>query len=244
MLARFYAPGATGIGDLATLPPEEARHARTVVRLGPGDFVAVFDGAGREFLARVERVGPRVVEVRLLEPRRPAPELTVRLVVALAVLKGGRSDQAVRDATLLGAAELQPLLTGRVVLPPDAASRIERRWRKLAIASCKQCGRATVPPIRPPVTLDRWLAADSAALRLLLVEPDLPVEAAPLAALAGHRPASASLTVGPEGGWTTDEVARAIAAGCRAVRLGPRTLRAEVAPVVALSVLLFLWGEL
>jgi 16S rRNA (uracil1498-N3)-methyltransferase len=244
VLARFYAPAATAAGRIVPLPPEEARHARDVLRLKCGDLVAVFDGDGHEFLARLERLTPRLVEVRLLESRTPVPELAVELAVALAVLKGGRSDQAVRDATLLGATYLQPLLTDRVVLPRAAAGRIERRWRQIAIAACKQCGRATVPRVQEPIDFDGWIAADGAARRLLLVEPGAAVDAVPLGALAGERPRSVSVTIGPEGGWTREEVQRAQTAGYQAVRLGPRTLRAEIVPVVALSVLLFLWGEL
>lgn len=244
MLPRFYVPGATTPGAQAALPPEEARHARTVLRVRVGTRVAVFDGRGHEFVAEVERVSPRAVEVRLLEPRPSAPELALSLVVAQAVLKGGKADHAVRDVTMLGATAIRPLLTDRVVLPGAVASRLERRWEKIAIASCKQCGRATIPQIQPAATLDEWLAADRAALRLLLVEPGAPVEASALRALRSDRPSSASLTVGPEGGWTSGELARALAAGCRPVGLGPRILRAEVAPVVALSALLALWGEL
>lgn len=245
MPARFYAPAATAVGELTSLPPDEARHARTVLRLRPGDEVVVFDGRGREFLARLERLSPRGgLEVRLLEPLTPAPELRVHLVVALAVLKGGRSDDVVRDVTALGAGTLQPLVTDRVVLPRAAVGRVTARWHQIAVASCKQCGRATVPIIGPPLDVDRWLAADTAALRLLPVEPRIAAETPDLRTLTGAPPASASVTFGPEGGWTPDEVARAVAAGCRPVRLGRRTLRAEVAPVVALSVLLFLWGEL
>jgi 16S rRNA (uracil1498-N3)-methyltransferase len=124
------------------------------------------------------------------------------------------------------------------------AGRAPERWRRIAVASAKQCRRAVVPSIGAGRELKDWLATDGAAMRLILVEPSASVEGHPLSTLAGDRPASASLMVGPEGGWSAAELTAAVSAGCIPVTLGRRTLRADAVPIVAIGVLQFVWGDL
>jgi 16S rRNA (uracil1498-N3)-methyltransferase len=243
-LHRFFAP-ALDVGDeTVTLPRDEAEHLTRVLRLGVGDTVSVFDGRGREFLSRVSAAGRRDVRVQLLSRIEPAAERTVAVTLVQAILKADRMDDVVRDATMLGVAAVQPLVTRRTETTVAAVLRGTRldRWRRIALASVKQSGRAVFPEIRQPLTLESYLPEPPAALRLMLVEPAVGAEARSLQSLA-HEPAptDASLIVGPEGGWADEEWAAAGAAGVRLITLGRRTLRADAAPAAALSVLDFLW---
>lgn len=242
MHARFFVPDLRA-GEPVALPPEEAEHLVRVLRLRAGDTIVVFDGRGQEYDARIESIGRRAVMVRATGRRQAAPEPSVRLTVALGVTKGDRMDAAVRDAAMLGASAVQPVVTARTETTPASLARGRRveRWRRVAISSVKQCGRAVVPEVRDALTLSAYLASETADLRLLLVEP----RAGESAAIAGvSTPESAALLIGPEGGWTPEEIAAACRSGFLAVTLGRRTLRADAMPVAAISVLQFIWGDL
>jgi len=242
MLPRFLAAIDPESG-VARLPDEEARHLSQVLRLGAGDEVAVFDGEGREFRARVERIARDGALAHLIEELVPAPEPAVRVTLAQAALKGDKMDDVVRDATMMGVAAIEPLVTEHTAAHLKAG-RAPERWRRIAVASAKQCRRAVVPRIGEGHALGDWLARDRSAVRVLLVEPAARVDGHPPSRLAGERPPSATILIGPEGGWSAAEIDAAVAAGCVPMTLGRRTLRADATPIVALGVLLYLWRDL
>jgi 16S rRNA (uracil1498-N3)-methyltransferase len=208
----------------------------------------VFDGAGREFRGIVERVTRDAADLRVVEEIAAAPEPAVRITLAQAVLKGDKMDDVVRDATMMGAAAIVPLITEHTVahIKPGAAPD---RWRRIAIASAKQCRRAVVPVVHPAVGFADWLSSDHSSLKILLTEPS--AAAAEKWRLSpfpsekwGQPPFSATLTVGPEGGWSEDEVERAVRAGYEPLMLGRRTLRADAVAIIAIGVLQHQWGDL
>jgi len=243
MLPRFLADMLDATAGTARCGEDEARHLTQVLRLGVGDEVAVFDGVGREFRARVERIARDGADLRLIAELEAAPEPAVRFTLAQAALKGEKMDDVVRDATMMGAGAIEPLVTEHTAAHLKAG-RAPDRWRRIAIASAKQCRRAVVPAIGTGTTFADWLATDRAEMRVILVEPSAGVEGHPPSTLAGNRPASASLLVGPEGGWSSAEIESAVAAGYIPISLGRRTLRADAVPVVAIGVLQFVWGDL
>lgn len=247
MLPRFYAPTLDPAALEVTLPPDEAAHLARVLRLGPGDAVAVFDGRGREFRARVARVERGAVTLALEEAVTPAAEPAVRLALVQAVLKAEAMDDVVRDATMMGVARIDPIVTGHVAVKERVATsdRAVERWRRIAVSSAKQCRRATVPAIAVPRRFDAWLRQPEDEWRLMLVEPTAWKGGSDLETLVGRpRPASAALLVGPEGGWSAEERERAVAAGCIPVSLGSLTLRADAVPVAAVAILRFALGDL
>jgi 16S rRNA (uracil1498-N3)-methyltransferase len=242
MLPRFLAAIDPASGT-ARLSEEESRHLSQVLRLRVGDDVAVFDGAGREFRARVEQIARDGAAVRVLEELAAAPEPAVRVTLAQAALKGERMDDVVRDATMMGVAAIEPLVTEHTVAPLKAG-RAPERWRRIALASAKQCRRAVLPRVGGGTAFADWIARDRSSLRVMLVEPSAGVEGHPASTLQGARPADAAILIGPEGGWSSGEVNAAVAAGYVPITLGRRTLRADAMPIVALGVLLYLWGDL
>src|SRR5215510_11160978 len=235
MLPRFLAAIDPASGT-ARLPEDEARHLSQVMRLRVGDEIAVFDGAGREFRACVDRIARDGASARLIEEQAAAPEPAVRVTLAQAALKGEKMDDVVRDATMMGVAAIEPLVTAHTAAHLKEG-RAPDRWWRIAVASAKQCRRAVVPDIGEGMRFDQWIARDASAFRVLLVEPSAAVEGRPASSLAGARPPSATILIGPEGGWSAAEIDAAVAAGYIPVTLGQRTLRADAVPVVALSVL-------
>jgi len=236
---RFFLPdiGDTGVG---TLRGDEASHLTRVLRLGVGDDIDVFDGGGRMFHARVEGVEGGCVRVRTLGPAPAAPEAAVRVTLVMAVLKGDKMDDVVRDATMMGVVVLQPVVAVRSEVRLAALARAHRveRWQRIAVSSAKQCGRATVPDVRPPLELRSWIADPGPDPVVVLQEPSI---GATIALGEVPRAPAVQLAIGPEGGWAPDERAAFEAARFRAVSLGGRTLRADAAPLVAMAALYEAW---
>jgi 16S rRNA (uracil1498-N3)-methyltransferase len=244
---RFFAPSLDPGDETAVLPRDEAAHLTRVLRLTPGDTVAVFDGRGHEFLARVTSAGRRDVRLQILSRLDPPPEPAVALTLVQAVLKGEKMDEIVRDAVMLGVAAIHPIVTKRTETTVAAMIKGARldRWRRVALASVKQSRRATLPEIRSPLRLEDFLDEPPAAVRLMLVEPGTSAAVEPLGSLRGEAtPPDAAVLVGPEGGWSAEELDLAGRRGVKLVSLGHRTLRADAVPVAAISVLQFLWNDM
>jgi 16S rRNA (uracil1498-N3)-methyltransferase len=250
-IPRVYAPEARTTGDQVALSEEEAEHLTRVLRLRAGAAVRVFDGRGHEFEALIARAAKQRVEVSIGEAREPsASEPHTAVTLAQAALKGDKMDDVVRNAVMMGVAAIQPIVTARseVSLESLARGRRRDRWERIAIASAKQCGRAVVPPVLKPCNLasvlDSIVQRTAPGSGLMLVEPSAETaDALTLADLEPEGPWDTTLLVGPEGGWTAEEISDA-AHACRFLRLGSRTLRADATPLVALAALWARWGEL
>ena len=248
---RFFAPSLDPGDETVILPRDEAEHLTRVLRLTSGDTVAVFDGRGHEFLARVTSAGRRDVQLQILSRLEPPPEPAVALILVQAVLKGEKMDDVVRDAVMLGVAAIQPVVTKRSEATVAALLRGARveRWRRVALASAKQSRRAVLPEIRRPLTFENALG-EPVGTGLMFVEPGaeaLP-EAPGVESIGVLRrdpvPAQVTIWIGPEGGWDLSEQLAARARNIRLLSLGSRTLRADAVPVAAISVLQFLWNDL
>ncbi len=246
MLPRFHAPVLATGATTVTLDAEQSHHLVRVLRLRPGDAVRVFDGAGREWEGLIERDDRRAATVGALRETVPRPEAPFRLTVIAAVLRGPAMDALVHDAAMLGATRLVPVLSERVSVArrEDALHAARSRWARICVAACRQCGRAVVPLVAPPVPLATALAPDEAAVRLWLAEPGLVAD--PVRRVddlgARARAGGAALAIGPEGGWTAAELALAVDRGFAPWSLGPLVLRAETVPLAAMSILRYAWG--
>jgi 16S rRNA (uracil1498-N3)-methyltransferase len=245
VLPRFFAPDAAATSAVVALPGDEAAHLARVLRLRSGDAVRVFDGRGGEWEASVEEVGRGRASVRLATPIEPMREAGVSITVAAAVLKADHMDAVVRDAVMLGAVAVLPMLTDRTEVSARAIERGGRieRWRRIAIASAKQCGRAVVPAVYDAVTLAIALTSQAAVPRIMLIEPSAS-DARALSLGQLPRASAVQLFVGPEGGWTMEEQHLAASSGCMLVTLGAQTIRAVSAPLVAMSALRAVWEDL
>ena len=238
---RFFARDVlanASVGTELALPDDVAHHAMRVLRLSPGDAIALFDGSGGEYAATITRVGKREAVVRIdgFDPVEREPSLALTLAQAIAATDA--MDAIVRHAVELGVAAIQPVVSERSARFPAGAHGEKRlaHWRQVAVAACEQCGRNRVPPVREPMTLQAWLSSARAGIVF---------DAAAPASLAGWQPhADVDVLVGPEGGFAEHELAQAVGAGLRAVRIGPRVLRAETAALAALAAVNVLWGDL
>ena len=248
---RFYAqPTAFApAAQTVSLSADEARHARGVLRLQPGDEVYVFDGAGREFRCAVREFSGDGAALDVLEEVEPArPESPLDLTLGIALLKGEKFDLVVQKATELGATCIVPVAASRAdvrIRNGDEAKRKVTRWQRIALEAAKQCGRARLMEIEEPVAFKALIdqPAEEEELRLMFAERN----GSSLAEIA-RNPVSGSVKVsalvGPEGGWADEDIALAREAGWQIVTLGGRTLRAETAAIAAVTLLQHRFGDL
>ncbi|MBE0487719.1 MAG: 16S rRNA (uracil(1498)-N(3))-methyltransferase [Halomonas sp.] len=230
------------VGGDVVLPEGPARHVARVLRLGEGAALCLFDGAGQEACAVLVEASRKRVLARIESVETGGGESPLAVHLGQAISKGDRMDYAIQKAVELGVAAITPLYTehGDVRLRGEREAKKLAHWQAVAVSACEQCGRAVVPPVHPPLALADWLAERDEALRLVLHPATdalggLEREAAP---------AGVALLIGPEGGLAEGEVEAARAAGFATLTLGPRILRTETAPVVALSLLQYRFGDL
>lgn len=233
----MYVPDVAVAADFDTsrpdtsiaLPETESHHITRVMRVKSGDAIIIFNGCGRSWDAEIIDAGKRAT-ARIIAAR-PAPEQApARVTLAIGLLKGDAMDDVVRDATALGVSEIIPMVTSHVVVPKRArGDEAIERWHRVSVASAKQCGQVTLPLISDVSAFDDVLRRDIST-KLMCVEPAL--GGSDVSAIVSD---AILILVGPEGGWSVDELAAARAAGCHTITLGPLTLRAELAPVVAIT---------
>lgn len=222
-------------GPLVRITGPELRHLRTL-RLGAGERVLVFDEQGTEHEVRLEQIGARLASGVVLASHRPRRESPLDLVLAPALLKGAKMDWVVEKATELGVRRIAPFLSRHTV---GLGPRTER-WRRIAVAAAKQCGRTRVPAVDAPVPWAALVRAPWDGLRLLAWEAERERPITTLPPDAG----ALVIAVGPEGGFAADEVEDARAHGFTTISLAPRILRAETAALVATALCQHRFGDL
>jgi 16S rRNA (uracil1498-N3)-methyltransferase len=249
---RFYAPpGAFDFGEMAVmLASEEARHLRDVLRLKRGDEAYVFDGEGREYRCRIVEHGRASARLEICEEvKAERPESPLRLSLGVALLKGEKFDLVVQKTTELGVARIIPLMTkfadARIRDGADGERRA-LRWKRIALEASKQSGRARLPEVHAPVPFSSFIESvpdEASAGRLFFSER----EGGGIDDALGERLAESKTVVGavgPEGGWSDEELAQARLHGWDIITLGGRTLRAETAAIVVAALLQHGLGDL
>jgi 16S rRNA (uracil1498-N3)-methyltransferase len=233
-LPRLFVDRPLSAGLALDLDGPPANYLGTVLRLGPGEQVKLFDDRSGEWLAEIEDTARKRVSLRVgarLRPREPVPDLWL----LFAPIKRGRIDWLAEKATELGAARLVPVLTSRTIVERVNIERL----RAHAIEAAEQCERTALPELAEPQKLDRLLRDWPKGRALYFADE---AGGAPLAKAAA--PGPAAILIGPEGGFTDEERA-AIGAvpQARAVSLGPRILRADTAAIAALSIWMSAAGD-
>jgi 16S rRNA (uracil1498-N3)-methyltransferase len=240
---RFHVSTHLSPGAEIDLPERAAKHV-AVLRLRQGDAITLFNGEGGEYGAVLTRLTKSQFSARIDVWRQVERESPLEVTLAQCISSGDRMDTTLQKATELGVRSIIPLESERSVvrLSSDRAEKRLAHWRNVTLAACEQCGRNRPPSIANVDQLHAWLIALKTE-----TEPAMRVLLAPEASVGfGSVPRSANivLLVGPEGGLAPHERAAAQRAGFLPVRLGPRTLRTETAPLAAMAALQILWGDL
>lgn len=240
-IPRIFTDSPLAVGSQCQLDDNAANHVGRVLRMQAGQALLLFNGDGHDYHATITEAGKKHVLVAVTEAAENETESPLRVVLAQTLSKGDRMDYAVQKAVEMGVSEIVPLTTERcdVKLKGDREDKRLRHWQQVAISAAEQCGRARVPEIQPVMTVQQWLEhARACDLRLVLhhrTERSLNTL---------EKPSSIALMIGPEGGLTAEEIALAEDNGFLPVALGPRVLRTETAPVAAIALCQWLWGDI
>ena len=237
-ISRIFADQELQPGSDIELAESAGRYISQVLRLREGQKFVLFDGSGSDFAAELIRRGRRGCRVRIegvLSHEQPA---ALQLHLGIGVSRSERMDLAIQKSVELGVNAITPLFTQRSMVQLQA-DRLEKRmahWFGVITSACEQSGRSLLPTLYPASSLADWLGGHLGGL-VLYHRADQTLATMP--APGDHL----NLLIGPEGGLSETERALATASGFTPVRLGPRVLRSETAPVAALAAIQILWGD-
>ncbi len=243
-MPRFFID-ASPQGKEIVLTDADAHHIAHVLRMQIGDVLTICDAAGAQYSCTIAQLQADCVTAQIISVQPSAAESSLAVTLLMALPKSDKMDLIVQKTTELGVTEIVPYVGARCVSRPDARTLAKKcmRWRKIAEEAAKQSGRGRVPMIQDAMTFPQALThARQANTALLLYEGErhhsfrAALTAAPLSCV--------SVMIGPEGGFEESEVAAAVQAGLACVSLGPRILRCETAPIVALAALQYQSGNL
>ena len=204
---------------------DEFHHAARVARVREGEEVELFDGRGAAARGRVITVGRGEIRIKI-EGEIPSRESSLDLRLAMSIIHLDKFELVLQKGTELGCRSFVPLIADRVELRPERYRGKTDRWEKIVMEAVKQSGRASIPVIEPPAAFADVIARQGAKI---VFDADRPPTPLPQSLDA------VTLLIGPEGGWSDDELALAERAGCMFQRLGPRRLRAETAALAAVT---------
>lgn len=248
-MRRFYFDPADRCKDLVLLPLDESLHATKVLRLGVGDGVELFDGSGHLYKAVIDTMGKRIGVRLTAEIKDDSRSAGIPVTLLQAVLKAEKMDMVIQKCTELGVFQVQPCHSSRCQgrLQSGSLAKKSLRWKRIALAACKQSGRNIAPVIMETVPFADAVAeaageSEGAGFKLMFWEEESQCS---LHQIEGLEAADRiTIAIGPEGGFTAEEVALAKNAGWQTVSLGNLTLRAETAALAAVSIVQFICGNL
>jgi 16S rRNA (uracil1498-N3)-methyltransferase len=241
MLPRIFHAAPLTDGTIIALTGSAAAHLGKVLRLRENDAVILFNGEGLDHTARIISVSRQEVVVLVGSSNDPGTESPINVSLLQGICRNQRMDLLIQKSTELGVQSIRPIITERSVmkLTDERAEKKRVHWQNVAIGACEQCRRARIPDISRPEILTTACEQLDKTETLLVLDPagdDIPETAI----RSTH---SIALLVGPEGGLTDKEREIASNVGFRRVRLGPRILRTETAPLAALSIIQYFSGD-
>ncbi len=241
---RFYIHNDQIKDDQAEITGSEAHHLATVLRLQRGDIVTLITSTSAVWEAGIETISPQRVCLRLIQ-QIPGGKSPTSIIVAQ-LLKARKMDVLVRQLTELGIAGFAPYFSSRSIPTPHPSKMKARldRWERISREAAKQCGSTRLPEIYPATDFEALMnQAQSADLKIIFWESKAGDAVKPVELEPGAKPATIFLVLGPEGGFTLDEIALAKENGFQTAGLGPRILRAETAALAATTLAQHWWGD-
>jgi 16S rRNA (uracil1498-N3)-methyltransferase len=236
---RVYVDQPLTGGELS-LDERAAHYVGQVLRMRAGRELILFNGDGNAYAATIIEAAKKHVLCQLdTAPQTAIAASPLKIELGIALSKGDRFDLVIQKATELGVSSITPLLTERVdvKLSGERLEKKQRHWQQIMISACEQCGRNDLVAIKPAQALAQWRNDLSAELKLVLCP-------AVAGAIADDTAKSIALLVGPEGGLSDSEIEQCLSQGFAALQLGPRVLRTETAPIAAISILQYRWGDM
>jgi 16S rRNA (uracil1498-N3)-methyltransferase len=240
-LIRIYYPFVLSTDNYVTLTDDATNHVANVLRARTGQAVVLFNGDGNEYSAQLFEVAKRRVVVRVDSKISISIESPLSIHLGQGISRGDKMEWVIQKSVELGVTDITPLITERcgVKLSEERWSKKHEQWQKLAIAACEQCGRNVLPILHAPSLFNDWINLSTNQVRLTLhprAEKAFRHVAMPSA--------GARLLIGPEGGFSDQEIYQTEQNGFQTIQLGPRVLRTETAAITAIAALQAIHGDL
>jgi 16S rRNA (uracil1498-N3)-methyltransferase len=246
-MKRFLVENITSCMDRLTIIGREARYINTVLRMKRGQDLIIMDGKGQSYESTIEEVSYREVTVKIKARMSPQPSSPIEITLCQALIKSQAMDNVIQKATELGVGAIRLFLSERTVIKIEPARTTAKmnRWKEIMKSACRQCNRADLPNLEPPVPFEEMVktAPRNEMLRILLWENEETIELREILNRTSPPPGIWAV-VGPEGGFAPDEIDAARKSGFHTVSLGKRILRAETAALSLLSIIQYEWGDL
>ena len=239
---RLYYPENYQIGVSFEITGDAFQHGVKVLRCRLGDVLELFDGKGQVVLAELTAIEKRRAEVVVRECLKVDSESHLNSVLVQSVSKGERMDWVLQKATELGVTTIQPVISERCNVHLDA-DRWQKRmlhWQRVIISACEQSGRNQLPLLKPVIKLSQFIQ-ETTVNQLYILQPDLGIK---IKHLEINSAKPLGFIIGPEGGFTDEELEYCLAAGVTGINLGPRILRTETAGITVIALAQNLWGDL
>jgi len=240
-ISRLFVEQELAEGTSVTLETDAAHYLRNVLRLKKGFQLTVFNGRGGEYSATAVEVHRKAVVLEIGAWRNVDLESPLNIELGLSVSRGERMDVAIQKAAELGVAVITPVITQHCVVKLTEERRLQRHkhWQSIVYRACEQCGRNIPPKLNVTMDLADWISTDLASSRIIF-------EPGKTDTLKTHPQPDADVAVliGPEGGFSEQEVQDAEQAGFSALGFGPRVVRNETAAIASIAAMQVLWGDM
>jgi len=246
-MRHFFIDPSPATNSLVAIQQSEAHHIKNVLRLKPGDRIKLFDGTGFEYEAVIRKMSAEKVDVEIRSKVRATLRSGAQIMVAQAFLKEKKMDDLVRKLCELGVAKWIPFFSQRSIARPEA-SRLAgrtRRWHRIATEALKQCRRIDLPEIARALSFEEVLDfSKTCDLNIVFWENEAIPLSRGIESDEKDTIRKILLMLGPEGGFTQQEIEMAENSGFVVAGLGPRILRAETATIAAVTLVQYLFGDM
>lgn len=238
---RIYHPDPISLQSETELSSDAFQHLIKVLRLNVGDNIVLFNGDGQNYEASISSVQKKFAHFIATDRQSNDSESPVSVHLAQVISRGDRMDFVLQKSVELGVTEITPLFSERcgVKLSGERLEKKQNQWQKIVQSACEQCGRSVVPQVKPAQQLNDFIQSEFTGLKLTLD----PTATQPLSSFQ-QTDQGIQLLIGPEGGFTDEEVGAAENNGFKPMRLGPRVLRTETAALSALTAVQYQFGDL
>jgi len=239
---RFYHSNPLDLNQIIILDEFSSHHALRVMRVKVDDFLVLFNGDGFEYRGRVSDINKKTINVEILSKEKNNSESPININLFQSISSNEKMDMVIQKAIELGVSSIQPIFTSRstIKLSLDRTKKRVIHWKQVSISACEQSGRSKIPTIKSPIEFDQISEGIKTNSLNLLLHPDNLEESSNL---PNEYSGDINIFIGPEGGFSQDEVLLLKKQNCINIQLGPRILRTETAPLAIIAILQYKYGD-
>ncbi len=238
-LHRFYYPFTESLNETITINDEKAHYIRNVLRIKCGRYLRIFNHLKQEYKAQITAIDRKSVEIHLQEIIEPIKPSKLNITLVQSISKGERMDYTIQKATELGITTIQPITSefGEVKLKDKRLEKKLNHWKNISISACEQSFRVDIPHIRAPLSIQEYASSKHTGIFL---EPN---ESPTIQTIAQNKWQTLDVAIGPEGGWSENDLSLLMACGLQGIQFGQRILRTETMAPAILAAIHSLWGD-